>query len=368
MELMMDLIKMGHKVIAVGHDNGNDWYEKFKREGIEYMHVPVARNGINPLQDLRTYIRLKKLFKTVRPDKIFVYQAKTIIYGAIAAKRSGISEVYALMAGLGSVYRGKGFVNSLVKFIMNLQYKVAFRFCQKVFFQNHDDLNEFVNQKLLAEDRTVIINGSGVNIEKFTPQPLPDKPGFIFIGRLIRDKGVIEFLEACRIVKEEYPDIKCIVVGPFDSNPSALKENELQEYTAAGVVEYAGEQSDVRPFLNRSTTLVLPSYHEGTPKSVLEAMAMGCAVIASEVGAIPEILNISGDKPCGICIKPRNTHELRNALSYLMSDYEKINSLGNNGTTRVLTNYTMSIIGKEYEKAWHMAVYNRYDIKPTSRV
>jgi glycosyltransferase involved in cell wall biosynthesis len=97
-------------------------------------------------------------------------------------------------------------------------------------------------------------------------------------------------------------------------------------------------------------------------------MAMGCAVIASEVGAIPEILNISGDEPCGICIKPRNTRELNNALSYLMSDYEKINSLGNNGTTRVLTNYTMSIIGKEYEKAWHMAVYNRYDIKPTSRV
>lgn len=343
MELMMDLIKMGHKVIAVGHDNGNDWYEKFKREGIEYMHVPVARNGINPLQDLRTYIRLKKLFKTVRPDKIFVYQAKTIIYGAIAAKRSGISEVYALMAGLGSVYRGKGFVNSLVKFIMNLQYKVAFRFCQKVFFQNHDDLNEFVNQKLLTKDKTAIINGSGVNLEKFTPQPLPDKPGFIFIGRLIRDKGVSEFLQACRLVKKEYPDINCILLGPFDSNPSALKKNELQQYTDAGVIEYAGEQSDVRPYLKRCTTLVLPSYHEGTPKSVLEAMAMGRAVITTNA---PGCRDVVTDGVNGYLVEVNDIRGLASKMKQMIVQPLVLSKMGKSGRRMAQEKYDVKKINK----------------------
>ena len=189
----------------------------------------------------------------------------------------------------------------------------------------------------------------------------------IFVGHIVPNKGIFELLEATMLV----PEIKeLVIIGPYEESITKQLITIASQRDNGSWVKFTGnvENEEVLNYLKDSSVLILPSYTEGFPIVVLEAMAMGCAVIASEVGAIPEILNISGDKPCGICIKPRNTNELRNALSYLMSDYEKIFSLGNNGITRVLTNYTMSIIGKEYEKAWHMAVYNEYDIKPTSRV
>ena len=148
-----------------------------------------------------------------------------------------------------------------------------------MFFQNNDDKNEFINNGLIKEDKVVIINGSGVNLEQFKPKPLPKDPGFLFIGRLIKDKGIMEDLEACKKIKDKYPIIRCLLVGPYDSNPSALKPEELNPYIDSGIIEYFGEQSDVRPFITECSVFVLPSYHEGTPKSVLEAMAMGRAII-----------------------------------------------------------------------------------------
>lgn len=189
----------------------------------------------------------------------------------------------------------------------------------------------------------------------------------VFVGHIIPTKGVFELLEASMLVTE----IKeLVIIGPYERSIKKQLTAIATQRDNGSWVRFTGnvENEEVLNYLKDSAVLILPSYTEGFPIVVLEAMAMGCAVIASEVGAIPEILNIGGDKPCGICIKPRNTNELRHALSYLMSDYEKIYSFGNNGIARVLTNYTMSIIGKEYEKAWHMAVYNGYDIKPTSRV
>ncbi len=221
--------------------------------------------------------------------------------------------------------------------------KAEREFCQKVFFQNHDDLNEFVNQKLLTKDKTAIINGSGVNLEKFTPQPLPDKPGFIFIGRLIRDKGVSEFLQACRLVKKEYPDINCILLGPFDSNPSALKKNELQRYTDAGVIEYAGEQSDVRPYLKRCTTLVLPSYHEGTPKSVLEAMSMGRAVITTNAPGCRDVVTNGVN---GYLVDVKDIEGLAGKMKHLINNPGIIPKMGKAGLETVQFKYDVRIVNK----------------------
>ncbi|MCH5138675.1 glycosyltransferase family 4 protein [Clostridiaceae bacterium UIB06] len=289
MDMMKEFIKSGHTVIALGPDKKGDWNDKFQEYNINYQQLYVERNGVNPLKDLKTFGELYKFMKKEKPDKVFVYQAKTVIYGSIAARLNGITEVYPLIAGLGSIFRGTGFKNKIVKTIMKAEYWIACKCSKKVFFQNNDDKSEFIHNGLIKENKTFIINGSGVNIKKFEPTPLPKKPAFLFIGRLIKDKGIIEYLEACKEVKMKHPNIRCLLVGPYDSNPSALKQEELKPYIDSRIIDYYGEQSDVRPFIAQCSTFVLPSYHEGTPKVVLEAMAMGRPIITSNALGVEKL-------------------------------------------------------------------------------
>lgn len=282
MDMMKDFIRNGHSLVALGSAPEILWKDKFEENNIRYRQFYVERNTVNPVKDITTFINLVKIIKEENPDKVFAYHAKTIIYGSLAAKVNGISEFYPLVSGLGSIFRGKGLKCMFIKIIMKFEYRIAFKLSKKVFFQNIDDRNEFINNGLLKEDKTVIINGSGVNLEKFKPHPLPEKPAFLFIGRLIKDKGIIEYLEACKQIKTSNPEVRCLLVGPYDSNPSALKPKDLKPFIDQGIIEFFNEQSDVRPYIAQCSTFILPSYHEGTPKSVLEAMAMGRSIITCD--------------------------------------------------------------------------------------
>ncbi len=282
MNMMQTFQKNGHTIYAVGSEPEVKWSKKFREKGIFYRQIPVSRNGLNPFADLKTQKAIKEIFKEIQPDKIFAYQAKAIVYGAIAAKQCGISEFYTLIAGLGSVFRGTGLKNKFIRAVLSVQYNIACKNSKAVIFQNEDDRNEMISKNIVKKDKTHIINGSGVDIKHFSVLPLPESASFLFIGRLIKDKGVKEYLDACRIVKNKYPDTNCMLVGPFDSNPSALRRDELEAYTKDGTVIWYGEQKDVVPYLEKTAVFVLPSYHEGTPKTVLEAMATGRAIITTD--------------------------------------------------------------------------------------
>lgn len=325
LDLMKEFIRLGHEVTAIGSDSETGWKDKFIEQGIVYRSIFVARNGLNPWHDYKTYLEIKKHLAEIKPDKIFVYQAKTIIYGALAARRMGITEVYPLVAGLGSIFRGEGLKNKLLKTILGVQYRFAFRFCKTVFFQNNDDLQLFVSAGIIQSEKTVIINGSGVNLEKFTPQPLPEKPAFLYIGRLLKDKGIVEYLEACKAVKKEYPHVRCLLVGPFDTNPSALKPHELKQYIDAGIIEYFGEQTDVRPFIAQCSVYVLPSYHEGTPKTVLEAMAMGRPVITTNAPGCRETVT---DGINGFLVSVKNSNAVAEKMKWFISHRNEIEKMG----------------------------------------
>lgn len=241
---------------------------------------------------------------------VFAYNPKTVIYGSIAAKLCGITDIYLLIAGLGSVIRGASAKLRFVSLIMRPLYGIACWCSKKVFFHNDDDRSVFVASKLVEPDKAVVINGSGVDVDRYMLAPMPESPAFLFVGRLIKDKGIVEYLEACRLIKLMHPGVRCLLVGPLDSNPSALTQSALRTYVDAGVVEYFGEQLDVRPFIAECSALVLPSYHEGTPKVVLEAMAMGRPVITSNApgcrstvthevnGFLVEVKDIQGIVAC----------------------------------------------------------------------
>lgn len=318
-DMMRSFLEAGCEVLAVGDGAEEEWAPKFAELGIRYRSIPVQRNGTNPAKDLVTLRALHQLLKEEKPDKIFAYQAKTVIYGGIAASMCGIREFYPLIAGVGSVFLGDGFKRKLIRSILVTEYRLGMRWAPKVFFQNRDDLKVFVDHGIVKEEKAVMLHGSGVNIEKLTPAPLPEQPGFLCISRLIRDKGVREYLDAARKLHTIRPEVSCVLVGPFDTNPSAIQPEELQPYLDDGSVTYVGEQKDVQPWLKQCTAYVLPSYHEGTPKTVLEAMACGRPTITTDAPGCRETVT---DGVNGYLVPVKNVDAIVDAMERILDDTE----------------------------------------------
>lgn len=324
LEMMREFVALGHEVVAVGNEDENLWGLNFETYGIKYRKVKIARNGTNPLKDLCTLNSLKKLFKEEKPDKIFTYQAKSIIYGGIAAKKLKDVEVYPLIAGIGSVFLLNSLKVKIVRMILKIEYRIALKRSKKVFFQNSDDSAVFILNKLVDESKIVMLHGSGVDLEKFTIQPLPDNFAFLCISRLIRDKGVCEYLDAAREVKKKYPQVRFLLVGPFDTNPSSLSFEELKPYIDDGVIEYFGEQSDVRPYLAQCNVFVLPSYREGTPKTVLEAMASFKAIITTDAPGCRETV-INNEN--GFLVPVKDVRALINKMCELIEAPQRVEKM-----------------------------------------
>lgn len=341
LDMMKSFVQQGYTVIAVGPEPESQWSKNFENHKIIYRQISVKRNGINFFEDFRTLYGLYKLLNEERPDKIFAYQAKPVVYGSIAAKLNKINEFYPLIAGLGSIFRSGGFKSAVLKTILNIQYRIAFNASKKVFFQNEDDRNEMINNKIVSLDKTIIINGSGVNLEHFQPTPLPEQSVFLFIGRLIKDKGIMEYLEACKLIKKKYPDVQCLLVGPYDTNPSAIGPNELEPYIEQGIIMYFGEQRDVRSYISQSSTYVLPSYHEGTPKSVLEAMAMGRAVITTDAPGCRETVSNGIN---GFLVKVGNVQMLAEKMEMLILNPEMNKRMGEESLKLVNRKYDVKLV------------------------
>ena len=327
LDMMLEFKRYGCEVVAVGNEDEVKWCELFKKNGIIYRQAFLQRNGTNPLKDIKTLKSLRMIIHKEKPDKIFAYNAKTVIYGGIAAHKEKV-DTYSLIAGLGSVFMGNGFKSKIIRSILKFEYRKSLRYSHSVFFQNRDDVNIFVKNKMVKEKQVVMLHGSGVNLDKFMIQPQPKEFGFLFIGRLIRDKGIFEYLEACKILKEKYKEVRCMLVGPFDSNPTALSNEELLPYITEGIIEYFGEQKDVRPYLAQCNVFVLPSYREGTPKTVLEAMASFKAIITTDAPGCREAV-VDGEN--GFLIPIKNQEILAQKMIYLYENQELIEKMASRG-------------------------------------
>ncbi|TFW05965.1 glycosyltransferase [Oxalobacteraceae bacterium OM1] len=248
--------------------------------------IELSRNGLNPVRDIGTLVRLTWLMWRVRPTHFLGYTIKPVIYGLLAARWARVQNRTALITGLGSAFTGAGSAKARVlQYIVRSLYRFALRNATCVVFQNPDDREVFVHLGLVGVERTALVNGSGVPLDEYAQQPLPkqDQIHFLLIGRLIRDKGVYDYVEAARRIKERYPQAVFHLVGWIDSNPTAIRRADLDEWLAKGLVRYHGQLADVTGILTESHVFVLPSHRgEGTPRSVLEAMATGRAVITTD--------------------------------------------------------------------------------------
>lgn len=343
MDMMRNFQRFGYEVYAIGNESTKDWKEKFSEYGIIYKEIFVRRNGVNPLDDLKTLRSIKRVLKEIKPEKIFTYQAKTVIYGGMAANQLGITEVYPLIAGMGSVFLKNDLKTRIIRAVMTTEYKLGMHKCPAVFFQNHDDEQVFRENHIIQNQRVVMIHGSGVNLKKFHVEPLPDEFAFLCISRLIRDKGVYEYLEASRRVKQEHPEVRFLLVGPYDSNPSAIKPEELQSFIDDGSIEYFGEQEDVRPYLAQCNVFVLPSYREGTPKTNLEAMASGRAVITTDAPGCRETV-VDGEN--GYLIPVKDVDALCAKMTHFIDNPMLVPQMGKSGRRKAESIFDVEVVNK----------------------
>lgn len=328
-DMMLEFLRQGNQVVAAGDAPEDKWGKAYEEIGVRYRQFYVKRNGLNPADDIKTLASLKKLIAEEKPDKIFAYHSKSVVYGSIAAKMNDIDEMYALIAGLGSIIRGSGFKNSIIRTVLKSEYKYAFKLCKAVITHNSEDRQLLLDEKFTKDAAKVkTVNGSGVNLEKFMYSETEKTNIFLFIARLIGDKGIREYMRAAEIVKGSHPEAVFRIVGPYDTNPSAIKPEDVEKYVSAGTIEYVGELSDVTPQLNECMVFVLPSYHEGTPKTVLEAMATGRPVITTDV---PGCRAAVKDGVNGYLVPAKNAEALAEKMIYMLEHFDEAVELGNTG-------------------------------------
>jgi glycosyltransferase involved in cell wall biosynthesis len=336
------MLTAGHRVSAAGagHDAKADAW--FQSRGITYHDVPMERAGLNPLSDGRTFARLRALMRDVRPELLFAYTIKPVVYGLIAARMAGVPRRTAMISGLGYAFTenpGEALAARLkraaVRAAARKAYGAALRCADTVIFQNGDDRDAFATMGLTRPGQQVgLVNGSGVDLDHFRPAPMPEGPiTFLMIARLLRDKGVYEYVEAARLVKREHGQARFVLVGPFDPNPTAVKPAEVEAWVREGVIEYRGAVEDVRPHIAGCHVFVLPSYREGTPRTVLEAMAMGRPVITTDVPGCRETV-VGGEN--GLLVRARSGRELGRAMLAAANHRPAFVSLGNNSRQRAV--------------------------------
>jgi glycosyltransferase involved in cell wall biosynthesis len=314
-------------VTVCSPENDPEFIEKFSQMGISFIPFPLSRNGMNPIQDIYALLFLVKTLLKIKPDIVFSASTKPVIYGSLASRLARVPRVFSMISGAGYAFVEMGFKRKLINLLVRILFSQALKNNVSVFFLNPDDLNLFVRLGLVRKEQTVRINGEGVDLEHFQPVPLPQTASvYLMICRLVKDKGVVEYVEAARLVKSRYPETTFNLLGPYDSNnTSALAPSQIEKWQQEGIINYCGETNDVRPFLSESSVFVLPSYYEGTPRTTLEAMATGRPILTTDVAGCRETV-IEGKN--GFLVPLRDVKALAEAMERFIVDPDLILRMG----------------------------------------
>lgn len=312
-----------------------DEFIRYTEQFPEVMHVGLQhldRDSINPFKDIRLFFELIALYRELKPDLILHYTVKPNIYGGIAARMTGVPSI-AVVTGLGYPFIHGGLAGRMTA----LLYKISNYYHRRVIFENRDDLKLFIGQGLLREEKGFSIKGCGVDISYFTPDKVKMTNGkitFTFIGRLLYDKGIKEFIQAAHLVKKTNPDVKFWLIGQIDEeNPAAIKKSDLVEWVKDPNIDYLGSKQDVRPYISQSDCIVLPSYREAIARSLTEAMSMAKPVIGTDTAGVREAIV---DQENGYLVEVRNANALANAmLDFIGLSREQRSEMGWKGRAKV---------------------------------
>lgn len=332
-----------------------DYLPEVEELGIEIFPIEMGRTGINPVHDLKTLWSLYRLIRKLKPKATFGYTIKPVVYGSLAAKAAGVSSIYSMITGLGHVFTTNSSKNRRLMKIVTLLYRAGLACNHKVFFQNPDDLQEFTERGILRDaGKAVRTYGSGVDIQRFPATPLPEgELTFLFIGRLLTEKGIAEFCKAAVQLRAEHPGVRFIAVGPHDPNlPHSCAAEDLQRWKEEGGVEFIGNVADVRPWIAQCSVFVLPSYREGTPRSVLEAMSMRRPIITSDAPGCRETVEEGVN---GFLVAPRTSEPLLEAMRKFVKEPTLVPQMAEASRNLVERHYDVRKVNKVILEAMELA-------------
>ncbi len=325
-------------VIIPKNDYSKDFENEVLKLGAKTLTIPLDRAGTNPFRDLLTYKALKSVFQKLKPDVVLSYTSKPIIYSGLAIGKDTKIKFFPNLTGLGYGFTEEfQLKRKIINFILKSLYKLSLRSSSTIIFQNPDDEKLFKKLNITNGKKTFVINGSGVDLKFYSPISLPSKPIFLMLSRLVADKGVIEYCEAAREIRAKFPNAIFQLAGSFDPNPSGLKYDQLKSFIDKKDIRYLGHVNDVREIIGNCRFFVLPSYREGTPRSILEAMSIGRPIITTNAAGCKETV-LEGIN--GLLVPIKDKKSLVMAIEkMLMLDDKKINYMAEESIKLVREKY-----------------------------
>lgn len=327
------LIQEGHEVYVFATDYSEKTSAAIAALGAEPISYQLNRGGLNPFADIKSTIKLKNKIKAIAPDIVFSYFAKPVIFGTLAAKLAKVPRIIGMLEGLGYAFtpepphKKEILKKKIVREVQIFLYKISFRYLERIIFLNPDDPVDLLKKHQIKVKDVQILGGIGVDLDKFKPTPPSLDPiRFLFIGRLLAEKGIFEFLQAAEIVKKQHPEVEFIVLGTIDKdNPSSLSQSDLDYYKQSNIIMHPGHVDNVQEWIEKSSVFVLPSYREGVPCSTQEAMACGRAVITTDVPGCRETVI---DEINGFIIPLKDTKILVKNFQKFIKNKELITKMG----------------------------------------
>jgi glycosyltransferase involved in cell wall biosynthesis len=342
--LVMHFLRQGHRVLVFAPEDG--YADKVRAWGVEVVPVNIQSSGTNPLRDIAYYRQLIRAFKKTMPDILLGFTIKPNIYGSLAAFILGIP-IISNVSGLGTVFLWKGWVNRVARTL----YRRAFSRTDFIFFQNAEDRADFLKQIPVNESKTGLLPGSGIDLAHFqSPPPTFSGPTtFLMISRLIVEKGVEEYAQAARLVKQAHPDCQFILIGTLDPGHARTVAPVLVDsWVKDGILAYLQPVDDIRPVINMADVVVLPSYREGTPRTLLEAAAMARPIIATDVPGCREVVD---DGKNGFLCAARDTESLASRMKlFLAMTKEEKRTMSTASRILVEERFDESVVIGEYER------------------
>ena len=342
--LVAYLLKEGHEISIIAPED--EYSKNLKDWQVTYYPIELENKGTNPISDTRFYRQLVLLYKQISPDVVLHFTIKPNIYGTLACQRLKIPCINNV-SGLGTTFIHKRFSSK----IAHLLYRFSFKFAHKVFFQNKEDLELFVKKKLVKEEKTGLLAGSGINLKKFQPQSTPHNHfTFLMIARLIYDKGIREYVEAARIVKKQFPEVIFQIIGGFEKNtknPLNISSEEVASWETT--IDYLGTKEDVRPYIGLADVVVLPSYREGTPRSLLEAAAMAKPLLATDVVGCREV--VENGKNGFLCQAQNASSLAEKMIQFLEASPFILQEMGAYSRKKVEVQFDETFVFQSYQKA-----------------
>jgi glycosyltransferase involved in cell wall biosynthesis len=340
MSLIRRLNDSGYNVVVITQFDGYE--KKITSEGsvLKVYPLRVSRKGINPFVDLITFFDLFKKLRHIKPDYFLPFTIKPVIYGSIAARFNNILSMPTI-TGLGTVFISKNWVTRLVRIL----YRFALKKTSIVFFQNNDDKTLFINEGIVNPKICKLTPGSGIELDKFQLSNIPKNSisTFLFIGRILKDKGIYELIEAARYIKKLYPSTNFQILGPLDvENRTVISKSQINQWVKESIIEYLGKTDNVSNYIKASSCVILPSYREGTSRVLLEAAAIGRPIIATDVPGCREIVE---DGSNGFLCKSKDSVDLGNKIQkMILLPYEDKIKMGLKGRRKIEAQFDQKIV------------------------